>query len=992
MILRFVRWSVTLCLALQLAVNAEVKVVDHAYENVLVSFARNVPNDKDQELIESIKKLFEDTSLALHTAVGIRIGTVTIRLPSTWSISPSEDEVIHPSSEEQAEEKSDILVDATEDSAFGKQPIALQYGGCGVKGHQVTVPLQFLNSSEDYPKGKLLAREWLKYRYGVFDENGFVDDSMYPDYYRVPGSPDIRVTECTSPEVQYYFKNPATGENCSMDIPAEYGICRVHPDPESIDNVTSSLMYFHEELPNMEHVCGKNHSHKDNHPSKQNILCSGSSIWEVLKSSSDIPDTEDPDVEYEPVQYVLVQDSNPRYVVLWEDSDQLLSKKESISFAVRRFFYDLPSQSKCGLYEFSNEVTTVRPYSELAPEREDLNLGGFGYPSASGICVSCAVLKAVEYLQESTEKTQWGRHDHSHSDAIESNYKSLSDYFDCYSYIQLNKNNDRLSSFISLYDPMTTNISNSANDFEIKTIKSSNISYANPVVITKDGAVNYYTLWFNGLLKLSSVGCKMGETSVTLQPVEQKTTISSYTFKIPDGEVSEVSCRLLSELAVPVLTQVQMTTQKGHYFDVDIWTHSTSTKETEQMPVVIYAKVNFGRYPVKEANVSATVMTPDKKEFAVQFFDNGRGDPDITQYDGIYSGYFTDFTGNGSYEINVKIHSNQGQTMIGKKGEDICCGSQVKSDNFEVPPFELEEKSSFIAVGMKPDEGYKPSRIMDLKVRNFEPPNSIRLEWTAPGIEKADRYIFKLFQSRENAIKNFGTSGLELNASHIVPSEHGVKQSFSINPKDLEDDVTCYVSMRAVSEKNQMSEISNAVEFFIPLDTSRSTETPTSPTPTGITGDIKEGAAKRRTIIIIVGVLVGVIVICICVYLGIYFCVQKPRRREVQERIRKKKLENGANRSSGNPPGQIGLNSMPADVILKHHNEVVTAKSLHKDPPIFTEANIDSYKSSPELPDNSNRNNNVATEYSQIHRVPSKNRPDSSPQDPSKSPKRMTVV
>ncbi|GIX67629.1 CLCA domain-containing protein [Caerostris extrusa] len=147
-----VRCNSVRCLALQLAVNAEVKVENHAYENVLVSFARNVPNDKGQELIESIKKHFEDTSLALHTAVGIRIGTVTIRLPSTWSISPSEDEVIHPSSAEQTEEKSDILVDATEDSAFGKQPIALQYGGCGVKGHQVTVPLQFLNSSEDYPK------------------------------------------------------------------------------------------------------------------------------------------------------------------------------------------------------------------------------------------------------------------------------------------------------------------------------------------------------------------------------------------------------------------------------------------------------------------------------------------------------------------------------------------------------------------------------------------------------------------------------------------------------------------------------------------------------------------------------------------------------------------------------------------------------------------------------------------------------------------------
>ncbi|GFX43002.1 calcium-activated chloride channel regulator 2 [Trichonephila clavipes] len=269
-------------------------------------------------------ELLEHASQTLYTATGLRIGTVTVRLPSTWNTSALGGESITVASSELTEQKPDILVDATKDNALGKNPIALQYGGCTVSGHQIILPQEFLSSSDEYPKGKLLAREWLKYRYGVFDENGFKGDEMYPEYYQVPGSSEIRITECTSPEVSFYFKNPATGNNCSMDKPDDFNTCKIHPEEDV--NVTSSLMYYHEELKEMEHICGEqNHTHKENTRSKHNTLCNGASIWDVLKKSPDFS-VDGPFEEYQPVELSFIQDSSPRVALFLENSDKLYKK------------------------------------------------------------------------------------------------------------------------------------------------------------------------------------------------------------------------------------------------------------------------------------------------------------------------------------------------------------------------------------------------------------------------------------------------------------------------------------------------------------------------------------------------------------------------------------------------------------------------------------------------------------------------------------------
>ncbi|GFS71638.1 epithelial chloride channel protein [Nephila pilipes] len=903
MMKRILCLCVVACLTILLGVKAEVKVENGAYQDVLLSFAPNVPSDTTQEQIKSLKELLESTSQALYAATGIRIGTVKVRLPSTWHTS-WEGETISLASPEQTEQKPDILVDATEDSAFGKKPIALQHGGCTMPGHQIALPMKFVSSSEDYPKGKLLAREWLKYRYGVFDENGFEGDQMYPEYYRVPGSSDIRITECTNPEVNFYFKNPKTGNNCSMDKPDEFGTCKALPEQDA--NVTSSLMYFHKDLAAMEHICDReNHTHKDNTPSKHNTLCNGESIWDILNKSSDFTSGGSSE-EYQPVEFSLIQDRNPRVVLSYENSDVLFVKEDVISLGVMRLLYDLPSQSKVGVYYFTKSVSESRPFADLSNRDVVNGLGDFGY-LVKDICVSCALNQAVDVLLEDTSAGAEG------------------------------------------------------------TI----------ILITHSK--------FEG--DISNLKTKVENSRLCLTLI-----------RFVDEESGEENLDQLKE-AFPCnsLHEIKINEENGQSFE-NFYSYMntfipqpTYDYQVEAMPVIIYVKINYGRYPITEASVTGIVTAPNNENKEVQFFDNGKGDPDITKHDGLYSGYFTNFVDAGDYSLSVTVSHKEGQTMIGKKGADICCGSQVKSEMFTVPSFELKKSIVIKSKSKKPDDGYPPSRILDLKISKFDPPNTIDLEWTAPGGGEVASYILKLFNSRDEALKNFGSSGKVLDTIHLNDSYHDKQEKYELSPGEFEDNATYYIALQALNAEKKGSETSTILEFYIPFGTRGTATNQETSTAIGIEDDPKKSGPSKKTIGIVIGVLGGIVVLCICIYLGIYFFVQKPKR-EAEEEARAKRNENGSGqRSSSSPSGQIGLNSIPADVIIKHHNEVVTAKNLHKDPPIFKEENLDSFNSSPELPENSTRNNNVP-EYSQVQKASSHRTPDSSQQDPSKSPKRMTIV
>ncbi|CAL1297327.1 unnamed protein product [Larinioides sclopetarius] len=913
MILRCICWSIFLCLALWPEVKAQVTVDGQGYQNVRISFAPNVPSEDGKEIVDEIKDLLESTSNVLKKAIGIPIASATFLLPSSWPTETWKDITVTPASSEQIARKSDIRLEGTEDSPFSKQPVALQHGGCGVPGHQIILNLNFIGVFPNYPEGKLFAREWLKYRYGVFEENGFKDDPLYPAYYRIPGKSEIRITECTNSKVTYVFKQPILGEVCDMNTVSFFSYCKAYPDEKSSVNVTSSLMYFHEYLPKMEHICGKDgRPHHSTARNKQNALCNGRSIWDVIKSSEDFKKTKNQLAKPVPtsIQFSYIQESKPRFIVLLENSDNLFENGKPILFALRRFYYNLPLKSKLAIYTYNSNVSEVQSYTELlAQERADLGaIADFGSPAAN-ICTSCGLAKAAQILLQDSEVEKGsillitaspldkipvlseklknsGTCLHvlrftDKKNPADKTYDPLASSFHCFSQqsLEITLGVDYVSRVLS--NSLMDHVQKFDDNFEIKTVASGNMSAQFPVTIHRDPTASLYTLWLDRALESSSIECKAGDTAVVLKPDRTGTEFTSFIF---DPKDDDITCRLSSTKLPPVLTQVQLMTQEGHYFDFDIWIHDVST-DKEQLPIIIYAKIYFGEYPVKHANVTA-VITSESRQEIVRMLDNGRGNPDITQYDGIYSGYFTGFLEAGNYQIIVKINDNKGEAKIGKDYKlldfDACCGSKIFSKDHDVPSFGMERITVYTAKNKRPEDGYPPSRILDLQILTLEITDFV-LTWTAPA--GAVKYVIKLFESREDAVTRFETTGQELNGSSKVPKDTGEVEGLVIFLKDLDEDVTYYAAIRSRNEYNKQSEISNLAVFVAKqkVETTVTSSTPASTTVSRNTTDSGNNnpdpcKSKNKTIAIVLGVLGGIAVLCVLAFLAYYFFVKKPRR------------------------------------------------------------------------------------------------------------------
>lgn len=104
-----------------------------------------------------------------------QVKDVVVRLPLSWhSCAPSTAVV--------TDSKTEAEVKVTSaHPLLGDMPWTLQYAGCHQPGKNIELPVGFLAKNKSIEeKGSLLAREWVKLQFGVFEENGFDNDNLYP--------------------------------------------------------------------------------------------------------------------------------------------------------------------------------------------------------------------------------------------------------------------------------------------------------------------------------------------------------------------------------------------------------------------------------------------------------------------------------------------------------------------------------------------------------------------------------------------------------------------------------------------------------------------------------------------------------------------------------------------------------------------------------------------------------------------------------------------
>ena len=130
------------------------------------------------------------TSASLRDIAGAsEFSEVTVRLPPSWNEEATSECLSSRSVSEsrgtRVVPEGDVLVTSGSTSAggdpiFGARPVARQFGQCGARGRRLELPHRGLIAAANLSVDAAMLREWLKYRFGVFEEAGFEGDRIYP--------------------------------------------------------------------------------------------------------------------------------------------------------------------------------------------------------------------------------------------------------------------------------------------------------------------------------------------------------------------------------------------------------------------------------------------------------------------------------------------------------------------------------------------------------------------------------------------------------------------------------------------------------------------------------------------------------------------------------------------------------------------------------------------------------------------------------------------
>ncbi|KAK3869455.1 hypothetical protein Pcinc_025224 [Petrolisthes cinctipes] len=336
------------------------------YVGLVVALSDALVNTNCTQYIQNIKTMFSAASSLMFDATGSRVyfRTVTIAIPASWSCG----EVITPSD----------LLDYNWDTAhirvgpshalFTDTPWTQQSGGCGD-------PADFIYFSDNYVLGNTnqlhqtngghtLLHEWAKFRWGVFEEYGHINDPVYPTTYHLNRT-SFYPNYCTDAVLDGTYSGNCGEDGSDLD-------CIFTPNLSSSNNstntntvATSSLMAA-PFLDTVVNFCD-NTTHDTTKPTKHNLLCDQLSSWQVISQHPDIASASGSG-QHLPVEVRVVRAKPPRHtaVLLVDYSStmgEMLSRWEFLRDSLRQFFLtQAPTGFRTGVVIFDS---TIKIYSDL---------------------------------------------------------------------------------------------------------------------------------------------------------------------------------------------------------------------------------------------------------------------------------------------------------------------------------------------------------------------------------------------------------------------------------------------------------------------------------------------------------------------------------------------------------------------------------------------------------------------------------------------------
>ncbi|XP_035882271.1 calcium-activated chloride channel regulator 2 isoform X2 [Phyllostomus discolor] len=817
---------VTLLVALSpelLFMGAEVQLQDNGYDGLLVAINPQV--SEDHNLIPNIKEMITEASFYLFNATKRRVffRSIKILIPATWKANN------YSQVKQESYEKANVLVTDWY-GTHGGDPHALQYRGCGKEGKYIYFSPDFLLNDDltaGYgSRGRVFVHEWAHLRWGVFDEY----NNEKPFY--INGQNQIKVTRCSSDITGMFVceKGPCPQENCIISKLFQEGCMFIY---NRTQNATASIMFM-QSLSSVVEFCNAS-THNREAPNLQNQMCSLRSTWDVISDSTDfnhsfpMKGTELPP----PPTFSLVQAGDKAVCLVLDVSSKMAEADRFLRLQQAAEFYLMQVveiHTFVGIVSFNSKGEIRAPLHQInnADDRKLLVSYLPATVSAEAETSFCSGLKrGFEVAEKLNGKADGsvmilvtsGKDEHIsnclltvlssgstiHTIALGSsadeNLEELSRLTGGLKFFVPDKSNS--NSMIDAFGRISSGNGDILQQrFQLESV-GENVEPHQHLenAVTVDNGVGSDTTFLvtwqtrgppeivlfnpNGR-KYHTHNFIINEALRTARlciPGTAKPGLWTYTLNNTHHS--------LQVFKVTVTSRASRPAQPPATVEAFVETDSTSFPH----PMMVYANVRKGLYPILNATVTATVEPEDEDPVTLKLFDDGAG----------------------NIQMNARRRSTGRSEELRKWGF-----SRVSSGgSFSVLG---------VPAGPHPDV-FPPCKIIDLEAVAVE--EEVTLSWTAPGEDfdhgQANSYEIRMSKTLQNIQDDFNNAIL-VNTSKLSPQQAGTKEIFTFLPKlfinepehpldgETQGSHRVYVAIRTTDKNSLESAVSNIaqVSLFVP--------------------------------------------------------------------------------------------------------------------------------------------------------------------------------
>ncbi|GFT37893.1 calcium-activated chloride channel regulator 2 [Nephila pilipes] len=865
---------------------SKLKIVNNGYEGILIALdPGTLPQDRIR-IVTYLQNLLQSSSSILTTSTKGRayFRSATFLVPRSWGdiknwLTDADNKTsFEDSGGTLNREDADVIVTT---SRTNDHPYTLHQGGCGRRGLRIYLPSSSLMGSGPKLSGRDFIRLWSEFRYGTFPEGGFAEDEKYPTVYRMPDEATDRATECkTEPKRPQddCDENATCEKECKEECQTECeikckerckGKCKSEP-------IVSSLM--DQNLPNeailfCEGRLSLGPNHNPNSPSKHNLLCNEEGTWfTVLRS---------PDFKYGKnaapksfsdisLAFRFVKEVDAPKVIVAIDVSSQMKKKDMYTLVKNAFSHFvttiLPSGTELSLVTFGGDSNSSLVTSSLVLTDDTSRLSYLeGQPlpeeplDEENSCLDCALEDIIKLVENENSSFTSAPHvimltttqhlDPDKYDAIllalqQSEMRLMALVFQKDSptrstlndlcsesgnrliYVGRDPLKDMYRSFVQAVRGHHS-VQMISQEYLI-TLDEENIEFKFILdkSVSKDLKVSLSGPQF------SSSPLEYGNTRLigpqgSVMFLRKREIVPSWDFHLPNPQTGTYTLKTRRKLGAksPVMVSVYGTAPiREEPITTHVWVEILESTISPP-PVQIFAEVRKGNNPIKNATVIAHVYHPRSEEISeIPLFDDGLGNVDITQDDGVYSHYFTNFTTTGFYNVHVMVSGGLNDYSTVLRGpSSTCCGSVFTSDAQSPSGQFLREAgpATFEVTTLSDQEdAYPPAKVTDLRItKRYD--QVLAVQWTAVGDDfdtgVASTYELKVLRNRSLIRNRFSHPGLELSSVTIGTTplaEYGMTLHHLLEIPSLERGMY-YLGIRAVDEAGNAGEPSNAVAFWV---------------------------------------------------------------------------------------------------------------------------------------------------------------------------------